>query len=61
MLTNGEIENTRKLELASKRFEASVNKLVKLEAMKAENKARERINAAPLYTSSDFMKLLGNE
>lgn len=58
MLTNGEIENTRKLEQASKRFKESVDKLIKLEAMKAENEMRRQRGESLAYGEEHFMDLL---
>ena len=58
MLTKGEIENTRKLEQASKRFKESVNKLIILEAMKAENEMRRQRGESLAYGEEHFMDLL---
>ena len=57
-LTIGEIENTRKLEKASKTFSDSVDKLIRLEAMLAENKLRESRGEAPKYGEEEILKLL---
>lgn len=61
MLTAGEIENTRKLLKASELFKSSVEKLIRLEAMKAENKMREINGECPAYGEGHFLELLGDE
>ena len=59
MLTNGEIENTRKLLRAAEIFQSSVEKLIRLEGMKAENKIREMRGESPAYPEEAFLNLLG--
>ena len=58
MLTNGEIENTRKLLKAAETFKSGVEKLIRLEAMKAENKMREIRGECPAYGEEHFLELL---
>lgn len=61
MLTNGEIENTRKLLKAAEIFSKAVDKLVTLESMKAENKMREINGESPAYGEEHFLELLRDE
>lgn len=58
MLTVGEIENTKKLERTAKTFSDAVDKLIRLEAMLAENKIRESRGEAPAYGEEQITKLL---
>lgn len=58
MLTVGEIENTRKLLKAAETFNSGVEKLIRLEAMKAENKMREIRGESPAYGEEQFLGLL---
>ena len=58
MLTNGEIENTRKLLKAAETFKSGVEKLIRLEAMKAENRMREIRGESLAYGEEQFLELL---
>ena len=58
MLTVGEIENTKKLLKAAETFKSSVEKLIRLEAMKAENKMREIRGESLAYGEEQFLYLL---
>ncbi len=58
MLTIGEIENTKKLEQASKRFQASVSKLIELESMKVANEERRARGESLAYGEEQFKALL---
>ena len=58
MLTNGEIENTRKLLKAAETFKSGVEKLIRLEAMKAENKMRTDRGESLAYGEEQFLELL---
>ncbi len=55
MMTEQEV---RKLEIASERFEESVNKLIRLEAMRTANKEAELKEEPPVYSSADILTLL---
>ena len=57
-LTIGEIENTRKLEKASKTFADAVNRLIRLEAMKAANQERINRGESLAYSEESFLNLL---
>lgn len=57
-LTIGEIENTKKLEKAAKTFKDSVDKLIRLEAMKVANQERLMKGEALAYGEDAFLKLL---
>lgn len=57
-LTIGEIENTKKLERAARTFSDAVDKLIHLEAMKAENEVRKSRGESSAYGEDAFLKLL---
>lgn len=61
MLTIGEIENTKKLLKAAETFKSGVEKLIRLEAMKAENKMREVRGESPAYSEEHFLELLQDD
>lgn len=61
MLTKGEIENTRKLLKAAETFMSGVEKLIRLEAMRAENRMREIRGESPAYSEEHFLELLQDD
>ena len=61
MLTVGEIENTRKLLKAAEIYKEAVNKSIRLEAMKAENRMREIRGESPAYSEEHFLELLEDD
>lgn len=61
MLTNGEIENTRKLLKAAEINLKAAKLMVRLEAMKAENRMREIRGESPAYGEEAFLNLLLDE
>ena len=61
MLTNGEIENTKKLLRAAEINKETAEKLIRLEGMKAENRMRELRGESPAYGEEAFLKLLNDD
>jgi len=61
MLTNGEIENTRKLLKAAEINKKTAEIMIRLEAMKAENRMREIRGESPAYGEEAFLNLLTDE
>ena len=55
MITREELEY---LDSIVQRFESSVNKLIELEAMKAENRKREENGEALAYEEKQFLDLI---
>ena len=58
MLTIGEIEHGKRIEKASKIFSEAVDKLIKLEAMKAANQERLSRGEALAYGEEAILGLL---
>jgi len=61
MLTIGEIENTRKLLEAAEMNLKATKLMIRLEAMKAENRMREIRGESPAYGEEHFLELLDDE